>query len=146
MTADEYKKQYQQKQQENQNRYYIAQKQSEIENLKRSIEINNTWYDKLSQNITQIQSWLQSIRDERYQAESDAIYNGLYDEWVAKQKDKWGGQLNDFATTEVGNYITAVEGVITDIEAKKTEIENSNIAMWNQIEILNDQIYYLKNQ
>lgn len=146
MTADEYKKQYQQQQQENQNRYYIAQKQSEIENLKRSIEINNTWYDKLSQNITQIQSWLQSIRDERYQAESDAIYNGLYDEWVAKQKDKWGGQLNDFATTEVGNYITAVEGVITDIEAKKTEIENSNIAMWNQIEILNDQIYYLKNQ
>lgn len=146
MTADEYKKQYQQQQQENQNRYYIAQKQSEIENLKRSIEINNTWYDKLSQTITQIQSWLQSIRDERYQAESDAIYNGLYDEWVAKQKDKWGGQLNDFATTEVGNYITAVEGVITDIEAKKTEIENSNIAMWNQIEILNDQIYYLKNQ
>lgn len=141
MTADEYKKQYEQ----NQNRYYITQKQSEIENLRRSIEINNTWHDKLTATVTKIQSWLQSIRDERYQAENDVLYNGLYDEWIANKKDKWGSQISGFVTTEVGNYITAVEGVVTDIETKKVDIENANIEMWSRIELLNDQIESLKS-
>ena len=144
MTAEEYKKQYEQKQQENQNRYYIAQKEAQIEDLRRSISINNTWYDKLEQVKNKLSGYITEIDLNRAQPSRDVMNSGPYDDWDARKKNSFGDMLSDIALNEIVNYLNALIVMETDINSKMTELENKNIDMWNQIESLTSQINNLR--
>ncbi len=144
MTADEYKKQYEQQQQENQNRYYIAQKQNEIESLKRTIEINNTWYDKLEQVKNKLSEYITEIDLNRSQPARDILDGDSYAEWEGNEKTVFGNKLMEISDAEIVSYLNSLIAMETDINSKMTELENKNIDMWNQIETLNKQINSLK--
>lgn len=140
MTADEYKKQYEQ----NQNKYYISQKESQIEDIRRTISINNTWYDKLEQVRKKLLEYINDAEANRTQPGIEVVTSGNYDDWDAKKKNSFGDMMTVLCDTDVVNYLNSLRGVFDDINSKMTELKNKNSELEGQISILIGQINNLK--
>lgn len=144
MTADEYKKQYEQQQQENQNRYYIAQKESQIEDLRRSIAVNNTWYDKLEQVRNNLLEYINATEEGRTQPGAEVVSSGNYDDWDAKKKTSFGDMMTTLCDVDIVNYLNSLRSVFDEINSKMTELKNKNSEIERQIDNLIYQINNLK--
>ncbi|MBO5387810.1 MAG: hypothetical protein J6A59_06710 [Lachnospiraceae bacterium] len=132
MTADEYKKQYQ----ENQNRYYIANKQAEIDNIISSINVYNVWYEKLESYINRIEEYRVELYDNRNHAETDVTTSSTYDAWIGKKKSDWWSMLGDFVLTDFVTYAESIDNLQIELRAKLSEIGGKITSLWDEIEVI----------
>ncbi len=136
MTAEEYKKEYD----ENQNRYYISNMQAEISRIESTIAVYNVWRDTLETYINKIKEIVQDLYDNRNHAETDVTTSDTYDDWVGNKKDNWWSQLGDFVITEFVTYAKSLDTLIEDLELAKTELENKIWNLWGEISNINSLI------